>query len=47
MLSNEERISKLASGIARMAITVVVLLLIVRAFTRSRRKNVPPKIEQR
>lgn len=47
LLTKEERISRMASGIARMAITVAVLSAIVIAILRSRRKNVPPNIERR
>jgi len=44
LLTKEERISRLLSGIARMAITLVVLASIVIAILRSRRKKFAPKI---
>ncbi|HXR04070.1 MAG TPA: hypothetical protein VN836_05105 [Verrucomicrobiae bacterium] len=47
VLTGEERISRLFAGIARLAITVAVLSFIVITILRSRRKKIPPKIEQR
>ncbi len=47
VLTGEERITRLFAGIARLAITVAVLSFIVITILRSRRKKIPPKIEQR